>query len=90
MDVSKFPDSRITQKIDIDNKAHLRYQVAHWCRLIDASICGAALSRRSSKTKADADTHQTVFDSAALKKQLLTFYLLRYCKIPGFVGMTWW
>ncbi len=38
---SKSKYSSPAQKIDIDNKAHLRYQVGHWCRLIDASICGA-------------------------------------------------
>jgi hypothetical protein len=52
------------QKIDIDNKAHLRYQVGYRFRLIDASICGP---------KDDADTKLTVFESSASEKQPLIF-----------------
>jgi hypothetical protein len=55
-----------TQKIDIDNNTRFRYQVGYWCPLIDALICDA---------KADADTQLIVFDSSALKKQLLIFKL---------------
>jgi hypothetical protein len=53
------------QKINVDNQVRFRYQVGYWFRLIDASICGV---------KADADTQLTVFDSSALKKQLLIFH----------------
>ncbi len=56
-----------TQEVDIDNNTRFRYQVGYWRPLSDASICG---------TKADADTQLTIFDSSALKKQLLIFYLL--------------
>ena len=60
------PKSSIpTQKIKVDRKNRFRYQVGEWFRLIDASIYGA---------KADDDTQLIVFDSSALKKQLLIFH----------------
>jgi hypothetical protein len=51
------------KKIKVDRKNRLRYQIGYWFRLIDASIYGA---------KADDDTQLIVFDSSALKKQLLS------------------
>jgi hypothetical protein len=52
------------KKIDIDNNNRFHYQVGYWCPLIDASIYGAV---------ADSGTQLSVFDSSALKKQLLIF-----------------
>jgi hypothetical protein len=51
------------QKMNVDNKAHFRYQVGYWFRLINGSIYGAT---------ADADIQLFVFDSSASEKQLLS------------------
>ena len=85
--------SNPAQKINVDNKARFRYPGWYWFRLIDVSLCCAALSRRSStrrvvvppprdeawraKSEDETDTRFTVFDWSASKKQLLIFYTKR-------------
>ena len=64
-------------KIDIDNKARLRYQIGYWFRLIDASICGAALSRHSSKSEIGSRSRYTFrhFRFTRFEKAMSYLYL---------------